>query len=67
MAIQEQKKMLVHSKKQAQIGALLFDKAFIEVLVKYFDYSNVFLVENTVELLENIKINEHTIKLKEGK
>ena len=52
----------MHSKKQAQVGALLFDKIFTEVLVKYSDYNNVFLAKNVVELSENIKINEHTIK-----
>ena len=35
--------------------------------MKYFNYSNVFLVENVVKLLENTKINEHAIKLEEGK
>ena len=67
MVIQEQEKMLVHSKKQAQIRVLLFDKALIEVLVEYSDYSNVFLAKNAVELPENIRINEHAIKLKKDK
>ena len=31
VAIWEQEKMPVHSKKQAQIEALLFDKALIEI------------------------------------
>ena len=55
------------SKKQAQVGVLLFDKAPIEILVEYSNYSNVFSAENTVELLENTGINEHIIKLEEGK
>ena len=59
--------MPVHSKRQAQIGALLFDKALIEVLAEYSDYSNIFSAENTVKLLENTKINEDVIKLKEDK
>ena len=59
--------MPVHSKKQAQIGALLFDKALIEVPVEYSNYSNVFSVENTAELLENIGMNEYAIELEEGK
>ena len=42
MAIWEQEKMLVHSKKQAQVGALLFDKAFIKVPAEYSDYSMFF-------------------------
>lgn len=44
VAIWEQEKIPVHSKKQAKVGALIFDKAFIVVLSKYFDYSNVFLL-----------------------
>ena len=67
VAIQEQEKMLVHFKKQAQVRALLFDKAFTKVLAEYFNYSNIFLVENAAKLSKNIKINEHAIKLKRGK
>lgn len=83
MAIREPEKMLVHSKRQAQIevkaqmgtqaqnkvkvGALLFDKALTAVPAEYFDYNNVFLAEYITELLENTKINKHAIKLKEGK
>ena len=55
--------MPVHSKKQAQVKALLFDKALIEVPVEYFNYSNVFSAENAIELSENTRINEHAIKL----
>ena len=35
--------------------------------MEYFDYSNVFLAENATELPENTGINEHAIKLEEGK
>ena len=59
--------MPVHSKKQAQIGALLFDEAPTEILAKYSDYSNVFLAENAAKLLENTGMNEHDIELKENK
>ena len=59
--------MLVYSKRQAQVGALLFDKALTKVLAKYSDYSNVFSVENAVEISENMRMNEHAIKLKKGK
>ena len=65
----------MHSERQAQIEAqsgaqvraLLFDKASIEVLAEYFDYSNIFLAENIVELLENTRINEYAIKLEKSK
>ena len=66
MAIREQKKMLVHSKKQAQVGTLLFDKTFTNVLAEYSNYSNIFLTKYTTKLLEKTRINEYTIKLKKG-
>ena len=67
VAIREQEKMPIHFKKQAQVGALLFNKAPIEVPAKYFDYSNVFSAKNALKLPENTGINEHTIELKEDK
>ena len=36
-------------------------------MAEYSDYSNIFFVENAAELLENTGMNDHTIKLKEGK
>ena len=63
--------MPVHFKKQAQIktqvGALLFNEAPTEVLTQYSDYNNVFSIQNIVNLLENTKLNEHAIELKEDK
>ena len=67
VAIRKREKMPVHFKKQAQVGALLFDKAPTKVPVEYSGYTNVFSAENTAELLENTRMNEHTIKLEEGK
>ena len=67
VAIWEQEKMPVHSKKQAQVGVLLFDEAPTEVSAEYSDYSNVFSAENAAELLETTGMNEHAIKLEEGK
>ena len=67
MAIRKREKMPVHSKKQAQIKALLLDKAFSEIPVEYSSYSNVFSVENIIKLPENTKINKYTIKLEENK
>ena len=40
--IREREEMPVHFEKQAQVGALLFNKAFTKVLVEYSDYNNVF-------------------------
>ena len=59
--------MLVYSKKQAQVGALIFDEAFTEVPAEYSNYSNIFLAENVAEFLEYTEINEHTIGLEEDK
>ena len=55
------------SKKQAQVGTLLFNKALIEVLAEYSDYSNIFSIENVAEFLKNTRINKHAIKLEEDK
>ena len=67
VAIREREKMPMHSKKQAEIGALLFDEAPTEVPAEYSNYSDVFSVENAAELPENTGMNEHAIKLEEGK
>ena len=57
----------MHFKKQAQVKALLFNKAFTEVLAKYFNHSNLFLGENAAELPKNTKMNEYAIKLEKDK
>ena len=67
VAIREQKEMPVHSKRQAQVGALLFDEAPTKVPAEYSDYSDVFSAENAAELPENTGMNEHAIELEEGK
>ena len=83
VAIREREEMPVHSERQAQIeaeahidaqgqsgaqvGALLFDEAPTEVPAEYSDYSDVFSAENAAELPENTGMNEHAIKLEEGK
>ena len=51
----------------AQVGALIFDETLTSVLVEYSNYNNVFLVEYVAKFSEYIKINNHTIKLKESK
>ena len=67
VAIWGREEIPVHSKKQAQVGALIFNKALTEVPAEYSNYSNVFSAENVAELPENTRINEHVIKLEEGK
>ena len=62
-AIREQKEMPMHFKKQAQVGALLFDEALTVVPAEYSDYNNIFSIENIAELPKNTMINDHAIKL----
>ena len=69
VAIQKWEKMAINPNKKpqikaqskdqskAQVGALIFDKAPTEVLVKYSNYNNVFSVENIIELPENTGMN----------
>ena len=57
----------IKAQSKTQIAALLFDKVSTKVPAKYFKYNNIFLIENVVKLSDNTKINEYTIKLKEGK
>ena len=66
MAIQKREKMPVHSEKQTKVGALLFDKAPIEVPAEYSDYSNVFSAKNVAKLPEYTKMNNHAIELEKG-
>ena len=67
IAIWEREEMPVYLEKQVQVGAFIFDEASTEVLVENSDYSDVFSAENAAELPENTRINEHAIKLEEGK
>ena len=67
VAIREREEMPVHSERQAQVGALLFDEAPTKVPAEYSDYSDVFSAENAAELPENTGMNEHAIELEEGK
>ena len=66
VAIWEQEEMPVHTEKQAQVGALLFDEAPIKIPVEYFDYSDLFLAENAAKHPEKTGMNEHTIELEES-
>ena len=67
MAIWEQEEMPVHSERQAQVGALLFDEAFTEIPAEYSNHSDVFSAETAAELLKNTKMNEYAIELEESK
>ena len=67
MVIQKWEEMPVHATKQAQVGALIFNEAPTKVLVEYSNYSNIFSVENTANIPENTRMNEHAIMLEEDK
>ena len=71
VVIQERKEMIVdlgrEAQIEAQVRAVLFDKAFTKVSAECSDYSDVFSVENAAELSENTGINKHVIDLEEGK
>lgn len=59
--------MQVHLSSHAQLGLLLADETVTQVSPEYSDYANVFLFDYVIELPENIGMNEHIIKLIEGK
>ena len=55
----------IHLDRQAQIAFLLTEK--VKILEKYSDFANVFSEEKTLILPKHIKLNEHTIELKNSK
>ena len=59
--------MTIHPAQAAQIVALRQDEASTEVPPEYADYADVFSFDLAMELPENIGINEHAIKLEDGK
>ena len=59
--------MAIHPSRAAQILALVQDEALTKVSPKYADYADVFSFDLAMELLENTGINEHAIKLQDGK
>ncbi len=57
----------IHRFCQTQIRLLMDNRALIEVLPEYLDYTNVFLNNFVIKLFENTGINNHSIKLIEDK
>lgn len=57
----------IHSFCKIQLGLLLAGKAFIRILPEYLDYTNIFLFDLLIKLLENTNMNEYIIKLVKGK
>lgn len=67
MAIRKQEKMITNFIKKIYIKGkvrnLIFDKIFIAILVKYFNYNNMFSRKNIMKLPKYIN-NNYAIKLK---
>ncbi len=57
----------IHSSWTAQIAVLQWDKAPTKIPAKYSNYADVFSLDLVIELSEKTGINEHAIKLIEGK
>ena len=53
--------MAIYPAKKAQIAPLIAKK--VPILTKYLDFSNIFLEEKALILLEIIKSNQYAIKL----
>lgn len=56
-------KMSINPSLTAQIAILQQDKARTKVLIKYFDYTDIFLIELAMKLPENTDRNKHVIEL----
>ena len=54
-------------KVQVKVIVLLFNKTFTNILTKYFNCSNIFLMQNIIKLLKYIIINDYIINLKKDK
>lgn len=59
--------MAIYPSQIAQIKLLKANKALTTIFTKYFDYTNIFLSEFIIELLEYTNINNHVIKLENNK
>ena len=60
-------RMAIHPLQEAQILALIQDKAPTKVSSEYADYADVFSFDLAMELPENTGINKHAIELQDGK
>ena len=59
--------MAIHPLREAQILALIQDKAPTKVLSEYADYADVFSSNLAMELPKNTGINEYAIELQDGR
>ncbi len=60
-------KLSIHPFWAAQIADLYWDKTFTKISAKYSYYADIVSLELVMELPENTRINEHAIKLIDGK
>ena len=61
------KKFRLRPRLKLKFRSLLFDKISTTVLAKYFNYSNVFSIENIIKLPKHSKIIDYAIELKKDK
>lgn len=61
--IAAQKITTIHCFQVVQIAALQWDKAFTQILAKYYDYADIFWTNLAIKLPENTSINKHAITL----
>lgn len=50
-----------------RIEPILFNKALTAILAEYYNYNNIFLVENIAKLVKYTKMNVYTVELKRYK
>ena len=71
MVIDSVKKVQIKAQSKAQsgaqVGALIFNKTSTKIPAEYSNNSDAFLAENAAKLAKYTGINEHAIKLEEGK
>ena len=60
-------RITIHPSQKSQILALIQNEAPTKVPPKYVDYADFFFFELMMELIENISINKHVIKLQKNK
>lgn len=58
---------MIYPFQAAQMASLYDDKAFTKILFEYLDYADVFSAKPAIGLPKHNGINDHAIKLAEGK
>ena len=60
-------RMTIHPSQEAQISALIQNKALTKIPSEYADYADVFSFDLTIKLPENTGINKDAIEMQDGK